>query len=530
MAESKTLIDPIPRDQCAPPSDSPNGGPVSERRRLHDRFASRLQVNPELTRKLVSYQGNKAAPGFRWLKYKESFSHALVERCLDTLQPDSVLDPFAGLGTVPLIAAGRGLDGSGIEISPVGVMAGRAIAHTANDLERDAFEQAARGLLAHIDADAQVRPEYAFRHVRITESAFPAETETALARAREYISAVTAPELRSVLDLACLSVLEQVSYTRKDGQYLRWDNRSGRPLRARLNKGPIPPLAHALEVRLGEIAADIIPLKQQYGGGNPDLLVGSSLELLRKLDEHSRDLVMTSPPYANRYDYTRTYALELAWLGYDQAQFSALRQRMLSATVENQSKRESLWAQYDNGPTIASATNMYDQQGALHEVLEILRNVANELGNRHVIRLLEGYFFEMAVIIAELGRIVRPGGGVVMVNDNVRYHGEEVPVDLILSDFAEQAGFRCDRIEVLPRGKGNASQQMGRFGRQEIRKCIYWWTREHGGLKPVRRSAPIQQIPCATSYPRRAERNCATNWGGSCSNWRSFTTARQTCR
>ena len=67
-----------------------------------------------------------------------------------------------------------------------------------------------------------------------------------------------------------------------------------------------------------------------------------------------------------------------------------------------------------------------------------------------------------------------------MVNDNVRYHGEEVPVDLILSDFAESAGFRCDRIDVLPRGKGNASQQMGRFGRKEIRKCVYWWTRTNG--------------------------------------------------
>ena len=28
-----------------------------------------------------------------------------------------------------------------------------------------------------------------------------------------------------------------------------------------------------------------------------------------------------------------------------------------------------------------------------------------------------------------------------MVNDNVQYHGEEIPVDLILSDFAEQSGF-----------------------------------------------------------------------------------------
>ena len=32
-------------------------------------------------------------------------------------------------------------------------------------------------------------------------------------------------------------------------------------------------------------------------------------------------------------------------------------------------------------------------------------------------------------------------------------------------------------IGVLPRGKGNASQQMGRFGRRELRKCVYRWRR-----------------------------------------------------
>ena len=83
----------------------------------------------------------------------------------------------------------------------------------------------------------------------------------------------------------------------------------------------------------------------------------------------------------------------------------------------------------------------------------------------------------MSLIVAELGRLVRPGGKVVMVNDNVQYHGEEVPVDLILSDYAEQSGFTCNKIWTLERGKGNSSQQMGRFGRCELRKCVYFWER-----------------------------------------------------
>ena len=123
---------------------------------------------------------------------------------------------------------------------------------------------------------------------------------------------------------------------------------------------------------------------------------------------------------------------------------------------------------------------MADNQPALQEALNSLKDEAGNLSNRNVINLVENYFTEMALIVVELGRLVSPGGHVFMVNDNVRYHGEEIPVDLILSDFAEQCGFQCDSIWTLNRGKGNSSQQMGRFGRQELRKCVYLWRRRNG--------------------------------------------------
>ena len=239
-------------------------------------------------------------------------------------------------------------------------------------------------------------------------------------------------------------------------------------------------MEQAVGARLFQMVQDIDALKQEYEGGYPDFQVGSSLELLRFLPSGEFDMVITSPPYANRYDYTRTYALELVWLGYDQAAFSELRQSMLTATVENRPKLEWLLNTYgEDSDSLANALQMYEGQGAIHEILAILNERISELGNRHVVRLIEGYFFEMAIVISELGRILRPGGTVIMVNDNVQYHGEEVPTDLILSDFAEQSGFVCEKIWVLPRGKGNSSQQMRRFGRREIRKCVYKWVRTH---------------------------------------------------
>ena len=50
-----------------------------------------------------------------------------------------------------------------------------------------------------------------------------------------------------------MTILEDVSYTRKDGQYLRWDYRSGRALRTRVDKGPVLSFQHALGARLFEM-------------------------------------------------------------------------------------------------------------------------------------------------------------------------------------------------------------------------------------------------------------------------------------
>ena len=91
--------------------------------------------------------------------------------------------------------------------------------------------------------------------------------------------------------------------------------------------------------------------------------------------------------------------------------------------------------------------------------------------------MVRGYFYEMACVIAECARVMKSGAPLLMVNDNVRYAGASISVDLILSDFAEKLGFRVENILILPNGKGNSSQQMGEHGREVLRKCVYVWRR-----------------------------------------------------
>src|SRR3989338_3659708 len=90
--------------------------------RLEGHFASKLQINHDLKRTLVSFQANKNEPGFRWFKYKEGFSSALVDYVFDRckINGSRIIDPFAGSGATLFVASRRGLDSTGIELLPIG--------------------------------------------------------------------------------------------------------------------------------------------------------------------------------------------------------------------------------------------------------------------------------------------------------------------------------------------------------------------------------------------------------------------------
>lgn len=462
---------------------------ASARDALYEQYADKLLINKSLSRSLVSFQSNKATPFYRWFKYKEAFSHEFVGDVLGLFRVDGkatprVLDPFAGAGTTLTTATKLGWRATGVELLPVGTAAMRARL-LADSVDLALFEEELERLREY-RLDKTTTNRYRFTHLRITAGAFPQETEKAISAFMEFLRDIMDAKVRYLFWFAALSVLEEVSYTRKDGQYLRWDSRSGRNLRSSFSKGEIAEFRPALLSRLAVMLED---LGQRNGGSfshHVEIVDGSCLDVLPTMADGSFDLVLTSPPYCNRYDYTRTYALELAFLGYGERAVTNLRQQLLSATVENKTKQRVLEAAYARrGQTgrYREAVSIFESQSALHEVLALLRKARDrkELNNANIPAMVEGYFYEMNFVIRELARLLVPGGLVVMVNDNVQYHGEEVPVDLILSDFAESAGLSLKAIWVLARGKGNSSQQMGVHGRNELRKCVYLWSRPATG-------------------------------------------------
>lgn len=462
---------------------------------LRRRFEATLVINRDLNRTLVSFQANKRQNGYRWFKYREGFSASLVDYIFDRLGIESgrLIDPFAGSGAALFGASKRGMDAVGIELLPVGclVIESRKLAASAD-------APAAASVLARwIDERPWLRTEGAapFSHLRITAGAFPPRTEAELG---SYLAAAEAepPPARTLLRFAAMCVLEEVSYTRKDGQYLRWDHRSGRRQGMKaFDKGPIPTFETAILAKLTQMREDLrgdpVGLFPDAEAGPIEVLCGSCLDLLPRLEPNSFDCLITSPPYCNRYDYTRTYALELAFLGTSEERLRSLRQAMVSCTVENREKAD-LHGRFE-AELFARAEKAFAGQELLTQILLYLESCKESkiLNNAGIPRMVRNYFRELTLVIFESARVLKPGAPLVMVNDNVRYEGAGVPVDLILSDIARLAGFEVEAIWVLPVGKGNSSQQMGRHGREELRKCVYVWRAPKGSpaRKPDHRLA-----------------------------------------
>jgi hypothetical protein len=169
--------------------------------------------------------------------------------------------------------------------------------------------------------------------------------------------------------------------------------------------------------------------------------------------------VITSPPYLNRYDYSRTYALELCLLSAKtHKDMVNIRHSLLRSHIESRECSAS--------------------QITLPVLDEILREIKSKpLNNNRLPVMIKGYFEDMNLVIKQLATYLKPNGRVALVVANAQFAGENVPTDLILCELAERYGLTTESIWIT-RYKGNSSQQMAIYGRRPVRETIVFWRKK----------------------------------------------------
>lgn len=449
---------------------------------LESSFSQKIEVNYELNRKQVSFQSNKSEPIFRWFHYREGFSKDLIEYIISKLGLDSseFLDPFSGTATAPFTVQ-KNLKSKcyAIELMPVGsffiecrnLFSTIGYPHIINFIKK---------IKKSRDEWLSIKNEDSFNHLRITLGAFSDETECELMKFMKWAELSGDESLYVFCKFTVLCILESISFTRKDGQYLRWDSRSPRfkdKKPSSFNKGEVLSFFKALISKIEGMESDINELKPECTGEinkKIELIEGSCLKVIDNIPDNKIGNIITSPPYCNRYDYTRTYALELAFLGTNELEIRKLRQELLSCTVENKPKE---FSNFVDDKTLSFVNEVFSKQKELIGVLEFLEEECKlgKLNNKGIITMVRGYFYDMTLHLIQAFKKLKPSGRYIMVNDNVRYNGLNIPIDILLSNIAKDIGYNIEKIWVLPKGKGNSSQQMKTYGRMELRKCVYIW-------------------------------------------------------
>lgn len=444
------------RNNEIPPQSQINGqtkARVELETRYQPFFEERLDY-----RQLVTYVPNKTIPVHRWFKFPQGFSPHLVElmlKELDAKPDDRIFDPFCGCGTTLVVAKRRGYSSWGIDILPVAVFATQVKLRDASEYDLALLKQR---------IDALVSTEYrppsikAPMDINIVEKAYDKDVLDRIMFFDELILREEDEKIQSFLLLGLMSILETVSYTSKDGQFLRL-----KPHKR------IPSVRETLKRKLNLMYNDMVPLQPPLlrpmtdarpRVGDAYVKMADALCFTEDIDDYA-DVVITSPPYLNRYDYSRIFSLELCLNDCKEFEdLKAVRHSLLRSHIESKEP-----------PT----------DDVKHPALvEVLHNLeGRRLNNPRIPIMIKGYFEDMNLVMKELWKACRPGARLAFVVANARFESELIPVDLLLCELAKDAGFEVNKV-IITRYKGNSSQQMGKFGRVPVRESIVLW-RKAGG-------------------------------------------------
>jgi tRNA G10 N-methylase Trm11 len=379
-------------------------------------------------------------PIHRWYVFPHSFTSELVHSLIDEwglTSKDQLLDPFAGAGTTLLAAKEKGIPATGYDLSPLAVLAARV---------KVAGYKEARLKEIWSDLRRRIRPSRwngASRdYPDLVCDALPGKLLGAFDALDRAIGGLEAsPRERDFFRLALLSTIPDYSRAVATGGWLKWvrTRRSTSTLSADFSE----------HVRL--MLEDVRDAKRP-GGSHWHVRQCDARGLPDKADTYTA--VVTSPPYPNRHDYTRVFGVELMFGFLDWEGARRLRYQSFHSHPEAHPERP--------------AANGYTQPARLTRAVAKIRK---EEDNPRVLKMLEGYFLDLYLVLREVRRVCKRGARVAFVVGNAQYRGLPIDVDELTAEVGEQAGLSCEKL-LVARYRGNSAQQMGVYGRKPSRESI----------------------------------------------------------
>jgi len=449
------------------------------------------QTEPVSRSRMRNGLANRLDPSDRafheWYRFVLSYPPHLVSGYLEDfeLAPGSaVLDPFCGTGTTLVESKLRGMRALGLEANP--------FAHFASSVKTDWEVDPGALLTAAEEIAAEVRRSLLAEGV---DDDLLSEGPPEGIALREL-----PPEAAKLLITGSISPIPlHKTLTLLDRLNMRSGERYHRHALLALAKAlvfSIGNLHFGPEVGVGKAKADAHVISpwltevrrmaadlRAIGGGQHQpcqAFMADARDIANVMAPESVDAVITSPPYPNEKDYTRTTRLESVVLGFVKNMYELRRNKKMLV----RSNTRSVYREDDDDSFVA-------EHPEIQRIAEAIEKRRIELGKtsgfeRMYGRVTQLYFGGMARHFAELRSVLRPGARLAyVVGDQASYLRVMIRTGELLADIAQSLGYELVRIDLFRTRFATATKEQLR---EEV--VVLRWP----GRKRTRRSAnPLRE-------------------------------------
>ena len=205
--------------------------------------------------------------------------------------------------------------------------------------------------------------------------------------------------------------------------------------------------------RVRTMGADLATLRTQTGT-EATVHLADARRLEELLEPSSIDAVITSPPYPNEKDYTRTTRLESVLLGFvrDKQDLRRLKQGLVRSNTRSVYKTDT-----DDA--------LVAEHAGIQRIARLIEERRIELGKtsgfeRQYARVTKLYFGGMARHLASLRSRLRPGARLAyVVGDQASYLRVMIRTGKILGELAQSLGYELTAIDLFRTRIATASRQ-----------------------------------------------------------------------
>jgi len=247
-----------------------------------------------------------------------------------TKEGEVVLDPFCGCGTTLVEAKLHNRNAIGVDLNPIAVLISKA---KTTPLNKYQIEKALEILpkikedISRYYSNKKILVNYKIPMFYNINHWFQDNVIHELAIVREYISNLDDECLKNYLNTAFSALIVSVSNQESDTRF------------AAKNKN-IKPFKVILELarRLDDMNKRMTDFYQKASSASVKVYQADS-QKLTFLKDNSIDHIVTSPPYANTYDYYLYHKFRIQWLGYN---LKEVQDNEIGSRDKHSSKRKEI--------------------------------------------------------------------------------------------------------------------------------------------------------------------------------------------